>query len=133
MTDIKVMRNRYCGAKETKVGEKFMCPGCGTLITKRSYQHTFCGKTCKDRYWNNVDPRKKNRKHSKAHYRKYNVGAKSYEVRLGDADAQRRGYPSYADMIEDQCMEDGSWDAHGGVTVEPCEFCGMQYRYCRCD
>lgn len=125
------MRMVYAACKETNIGQTMTCPGCGKEIIKSSYHHTFCDQTCKDRYWNTIDPKKKNRKHPRSHYNKYNVGEKSYAVRLGDADALRRGYPSHADMIDSHLDDDGSWDAHQGH-VEPCEWCGMMPQYCRC-
>lgn len=49
---------------DAKVGETIVCPSCGTKHVKKSYQSVFCktkGKTkCKDNYWNNVDPKKRN-------------------------------------------------------------------------
>lgn len=49
---------------DAKVGETIVCPSCGTEHVKNSYQTVFCktkGKTkCKDNYWNNVDPNKRN-------------------------------------------------------------------------
>jgi len=116
----------------TKVGGEMRCPGCGEIIIKKTYQHKFCGQQCKDRYWNTVDPRKKNRKNSSSHYRKYNVGEKSYASRLGDAAAIKQGYPSYDDMIEAEAMDDPSWESGGGVYVERCSRCGMAYEHCRC-
>jgi len=29
--------------------------------------------------------------------------------------------------------DDGSWDAHGGVYVENCEWCKMKPEYCECE
>ena len=50
--------------QDAKVGEEIVCPSCGTKHIKKSYQSVFCktkGKTkCKDNYWNNVDPKKRN-------------------------------------------------------------------------
>lgn len=89
----------YAIAKEAKVGDVVICPSCETLFKKEHYQSTFCktkGKrVCNDRYWNTVDERKRNRKNSKAHYKKYNVGDKSWRNRLGDSYAQERGFPNY--------------------------------------
>ena len=131
-SSIPELKKIYVITKNAKVGEIITCPGCGENIIKTSYQHTFCDKICKDRYWNNVDSRKRNRKHPPSHYRKYNVGDKSYEVRLGNAIAIERGYPSHTEMIDSMSLDDGSWDAHGGVEVEPCNRCGMQHQYCNC-
>lgn len=49
---------------EAKIGEEIICPSCGTKHIKKSYQSVFCktkkGTKCKDNYWNNVDPKKRN-------------------------------------------------------------------------
>lgn len=126
------MRKIYLQTADVRIGNEMTCPECGSIIRKKTYQHKFCGKICKDRYWNNIDPRKKNWKHKRSHYTKYNVEAKSFANRLGDPLAKRRGYPSHAEMLDSLALEDGSWDAHGGVTVEPCDRCGMMYQYCEC-
>jgi len=51
---------------EAKVGDDITCPSCGTTHEKKSYQSVFCktksGTKCKDNYWNNVDPKKRNNK-----------------------------------------------------------------------
>ncbi len=58
------MKKVYKENKGKKVGEKCICPSCKTLFIKTNYQQAFCkskGKTlCKDKYWNNVDPKKRN-------------------------------------------------------------------------
>lgn len=58
------MKARYKLNKETKVGEKCTCPSCGTEFKKTNYQQAFCkskgGTICKDKYWNTVDPKKRN-------------------------------------------------------------------------
>ena len=126
------MKEEYLQASVTPIGEMMTCPGCGTRIKKKTYQHKFCGPKCKDLYWNNVDPRKKNRKHKKSHYNKYNVGEKSYANRLGNVIALDRGYPSHTAMVEADAMDDGSWDVHGGVYVELCDRCGMVFEHCLC-
>lgn len=46
--------------------------------------------------------------------------------------ARQRGFPSYDDMLETSYMEDGSWDAHGGVEIAICDFCNLRADYCRC-
>lgn len=122
----------YKMCKHSEVGEEMRCPGCGKIITKKSYQHKFCNQQCKDHYWNTVDPRKKNRHNPPSHYRKYNVGEKSYANRLGKAEALKRGYPTYEDMLDAEAMDDPSWESGGGVYVERCPRCGMVYQHCRC-
>jgi hypothetical protein len=58
------MKDRYKQNKETKVGVGCVCPSCNTEFVKTNYQQVFCktkgGTICKDRYWNTVDPRKRN-------------------------------------------------------------------------
>lgn len=60
------LRERYAKAKEAKVGETVCCPSCNTNFVKSSYQQAFCktrvGTKCKDFYWNNVTPNKRNNK-----------------------------------------------------------------------
>ena len=55
---------RYKLAKGKKVGEKVNCPSCNAEFVKTNYQQAFCktkaGSICKDFYWNNVTPNKKN-------------------------------------------------------------------------
>ena len=47
-------KQRYAVARITKVGHEINCPGCNKVLTKKSYQHTFCdarivgNSTCKD-------------------------------------------------------------------------------------
>lgn len=58
ITEIKDFNSR------SKVGASLVCPSCGTDFIKESYQQVFCKtkpKTvCKDKYWNTVDPSKRN-------------------------------------------------------------------------
>ena len=50
--------------KSAKVGEECVCPSCGSKFKKTNYQQAFCksktGTKCKDKYWNTVDPKKRN-------------------------------------------------------------------------
>lgn len=50
--------------KKKKVGDRCICPSCGSKFTKKHYQQIFCktkgGTICKDKYWNTVTPTKKN-------------------------------------------------------------------------
>ena len=126
---ISEMQQQYAIAKEIKVGGRFKCPACSSLLTKKSYQHTFCGPKCKDLYWNNVDPRKKNNRTriSPASSRWMLIqGAKR------DSRAMQHGYPDHKSMVESQMMDDPSWDAGGGIYLEPCEICGMVGEFCQC-
>lgn len=58
------IKQLYEKNKAAKVGETIICPGCSRKFKKEHYQQKFCkvlGKTvCKDKYWNTVDPRKRN-------------------------------------------------------------------------
>jgi uncharacterized protein with PIN domain len=63
--DIRDAVQRYHAAKSAKTGSSIRCPQCGKLITKTTYNKVFCsnGRTvkgrssCKDAYWNAVNPR----------------------------------------------------------------------------
>lgn len=63
-TQKKALSKAYKLAKEAKVGNSALCPSCGSKFIKTSYQQAFCktqgGTTCKDNYWNNVTPTKRN-------------------------------------------------------------------------
>ena len=58
------LRERYNLNKEAKVNESCICPSCQTEFIKTNYQQAFCksksGTKCKDKYWNNVTPEKRN-------------------------------------------------------------------------
>lgn len=58
------MRKQYAINKEAKVGDKLVCPSCGSEFIKTHYAQAFCktkgGTKCKDYYWNNVTPTKRN-------------------------------------------------------------------------
>jgi len=60
------IRYRYRLNKEAKVGDKLICPSCGSEFEKSNYQQAFCktktGTKCKDKYWNTVTPTKRNNK-----------------------------------------------------------------------
>ncbi len=51
-------------ALEASIGSKITCPSCNMVHVKTAYNTVFCknnNKTkCKDNYWNNVDPTKRN-------------------------------------------------------------------------
>lgn len=51
------MSRLYTAAKAAKVGASIKCPGCGKSLVKKTYQHKFCGPSCKDSYWNWVPGR----------------------------------------------------------------------------
>lgn len=58
------LQQRYSLNKKAKIREELVCPSCGSKFTKQNYQQAFCKtktKTqCKDKYWNTVDPNKRN-------------------------------------------------------------------------
>lgn len=58
------MKAIYNQNKTAKIGSECKCPSCGTKFIKLNYQQAFCKnkpKTqCKDKYWNTVDPKKRN-------------------------------------------------------------------------
>ncbi len=64
MKSVSKLKTIYIAAKLTKVGCEAICPSCGTVFVKKNYQQAFCksksGTTCKDYYWNNVTPSKRN-------------------------------------------------------------------------
>lgn len=58
------MKSRYSLNKSLRVGDRCICPSCGTEFIKVNYQQAFCktkaGTFCKDGYWNKVTPNKRN-------------------------------------------------------------------------
>ena len=54
----------YNTNKAAKVNTECVCPSCGTKFVKSNYQQAFCksksGTICKDKYWNTIDPKKRN-------------------------------------------------------------------------
>lgn len=58
------IQEKYNNNETAKVGEICTCPSCGTSFTKKTYNQKFCkrrsGSKCRDKYWNTVDPRKRN-------------------------------------------------------------------------
>ncbi len=61
---IKNLKSLYIKSKNAKVGGVCTCPSCGSSFIKSNYQQAFCktmsGTICKDFYWNNVTPSKRN-------------------------------------------------------------------------
>jgi len=98
--NIKKSKAVYCDNKQKKVGESCVCPSCGAMYIKSNYQQAFCktkaGTMCKDKYWNNVTPNKRNNttRISPANARYYN-----------NVICVEREY--YNDFDDDQ-----GWDAH---------------------
>ena len=61
------MTETYIKAKAAKVGDTVKCPACGKKFVKKTYNQVFCNNNnntrfgnCKDRYWNKIDPCKRN-------------------------------------------------------------------------
>jgi hypothetical protein len=117
----------YEACKSVKIGSIIKCPSCNTQHTKNAYNTIFCktkgGSVCKDNYWNNVDPNKRNNKKriSPANARYYN------NVILPN-EAAKRGYPNVYEMLNAVDDTDSM-----SCYVEPCSCCGLKYEYCRCD
>ena len=93
---ISIMKYHYNKAKDAKVGDNIVCPGCNGRHIKTTYQKVFCSNiktkptgNCKDKFWNIVDPEKR-----------------------------CRNTPYFRDVIlpnresEEYFDDDPSWDAH---------------------
>lgn len=91
-------------AKEAGVGTECKCPSCRTMFTKTNYQQAFCktkgGTVCKDNYWNNVTPSKRNNKTrispASAAYMEMQRG-----MLMGTLDGEFQGYTSEGYRIVD--------------------------------
>lgn len=61
---IKTMSERYKKNKDEKIKMDCICPSCGTHFTKNTKAQVFCrtqsGTKCRDKYWNTIDPTKRN-------------------------------------------------------------------------
>ncbi len=130
---MKKIKEAYNKAKLAKVGDECICPSCGTKFVKTNYQQAFCktkGKTkCKDKYWNIVIPTKR------CNTTRISPASAAYMASQGlgkDEWARKRGYPDYNTYERDEGLEDGSWDAHGGVELAICDICGLRSDYCQC-
>lgn len=93
--NLKSLKEKYNKAKSIKVGEKCICPSCDSEFIKVNYQQAFCktktGTTCKDFYWNNVTPEKRNN-----------------TTRISPANKERLRYLESEQNFDD----DQGWDAH---------------------
>lgn len=85
-------------AKEAPIGSEINCPSCGATHKKTAYNTVFCktkgGTICKDNYWNNVTPSKRNN-----------------TTRISpanDAYMKENGIGEYHEDFDD----DQGWDAH---------------------
>jgi hypothetical protein len=130
------LKERYKLNKEAKVGTECICPSCGATFVKGSYQQVFCksktGTKCKDKYWNTVDPNKRNNTTrfspaSLAYMARFN-NPRAYESK--EQRAERLGFYDVEDMENYDGSFDGSWDAHDCHT-EPCDICGRLVN-CEC-
>lgn len=99
---MKKLKEAYASSKSAKVGCTCICPSCGRNFTKTSYQQAFCkalpGTQCKDKYWNTVDPKKRNN-----------------TTRISPAsaawmDKQQANRERYG--MDAEWDDDPSWDAH---------------------
>jgi len=52
---------KYIDAEKAKVGEEIHCSCCNHKFIKKTYQQKFHKIKCKDRYWNSVDPVRRER------------------------------------------------------------------------
>jgi hypothetical protein len=66
MPNIKKLKEAYNKASQSKIGDKTICPSCNNSFEKKTYNQIFCkakpNTTCKDYYWNNITPNKRNNK-----------------------------------------------------------------------
>ena len=110
-----------------KIGQDIKCPSCNTIHVKKSYNSVFCkcqkGTRCKDNYWNNVDPSKRNNT-----TRISPANALYYHSVILPTKAREFGFPNVESM-RNHVEEDGPMSC----TVLPCEFCGLRYEYCQCE
>lgn len=55
------MSNRYFKSESAEIGATIECAYCGKLIVKKTYNRRHCNSLCKDKYWNNVDEKRRSR------------------------------------------------------------------------
>jgi len=118
---IQSLKVLYKKAKDSNVGAEVKCPSCGTSFVKVHYQQAFCkskGKTvCKDNYWNNVTPSKRNNKTrispASAVYMmenpRYYHTSEGYRIIDGVA-YDEFDEPMY--VVDEMMDDDQGWDAH---------------------
>lgn len=120
------IKERYALNKSAKIGSELTCPSCQTKFTKGSYQQSFCKskpKTkCKDKYWNTVDPTKRNN----------TTRISPASARYLQRQAERAGFPDHETRKNYVDDFDGDWESHS-CHVENCKWCGMKPEYCRCE
>lgn len=86
------MRQLYAVGKQADVGTVINCPGCGQTLVKKTKHHKYHNQVCKDAYWNQVDPRKRNN-----------------TTRISPASAR---FMASRPVREPDYDDDPSWDAH---------------------
>lgn len=61
---MKKLKSKYELNKSKGIGEEISCTVCNKTFKKKTKQQAFCGSRgdtkCKDKYWNTVDPSKRN-------------------------------------------------------------------------
>lgn len=123
----KKLLAKYQACQSAKIGSDISCPSCNTTHKKNAYNTVFCkskgGTKCKDNYWNNVDPSKRDNR-----TRISPANALYYNSIILPREAAKRGYPSVTEMLNAVDDTDSM-----SCTVLPCEWCGLKYEYCRCD
>lgn len=129
---IQSLKNLYKIAKESLVGSEVKCPSCKTPFVKSNYQQAFCkskgGSVCKDNYWNNVTPTKRNNTTRISPASAFFLLKNDTPVVVGYGDSQR--------AIDKEDRENNELNFEGGgqggnVYVERCEWC--KCINCRCD
>lgn len=110
----------YC-EKEYMADNRNLKRGWGLCCSKR------CAANKREKSRPNYDPKRV----AANNIKRVSFQEQAYE-RGSNAFARRRGYPTYAEMQDSQAMEDGSWDAHGGVELSICNICNLRANYCRC-
>jgi hypothetical protein len=93
------MIEAYKKAKKAMIGESVICPACGKGYLKTFYNQVFCSNAktkrfnnCKDKYWNTIDPKKRNN-----------------TTRISPAN---RAYYENVILPRQDFDDDMSWDAH---------------------
>jgi hypothetical protein len=109
---MKKIKEKYELAKSAKVGEKCICPSCGTQFEKTNYQHAFCkskkGTKCKDKYWNTVTPEKRN---NTTRISPANAAFSCMQYEIRNAQPKRDNRPIWEKM---GVWHDDDWHEHDG-------------------
>ena len=75
---IRKRKIQYELNKSLKVGDKCVCPICGSVFIKKQYSQVFCDNECKVKYWNNKQRGKRN-----DYYSRYNMKHPQRLERIG--------------------------------------------------